>query len=228
MNNPFVARKGNCEVVASVFGKNPEDLFVKLDSVPPNTKRIFEIRFDLFNDHEMNSLSAIIEYMNNRKLPFVFTYRTEDPDDAMEKYSFAAENSACAIDLDIMLKGIVGKLHVKTPVILSHHGKGKWDLPVIIKEMTALQPHSYKLANIYTDNALFLNDLAAVASLRNRIENPLSFIPMGSGNTFLRIVSACLVSDFTYSMLDRESAPGQISYEQMISMIETCGDLRQR
>jgi len=228
LDNPFVARNGNCEVITSVFGKNPDDLFVKLSSVAADTRRIFEVRFDLFTDHHMESLAAIIGYMNRRKLRYVFTYRTEDADDALEKYQYAARNSALAVDLDMRLKELANDLQGKTPVILSYHGNGEWDLQEIMKNMIMFQAQSYKLANTYSDIDLFLSDLAAMTSLRDKIENPLSFIPMGTGNSFLRVISASLVSDFTYSMLDNESAPGQKSYDQMISMIGTCNKIMQR
>lgn len=228
LDNPFSARKENCEVITSVFGSNPDDLFAKLSSVATDTSRIFEIRFDLFTDRDMETLAAITGYMNRRKLRYVFTYRTEDTDDALEKYLFAARNSALAVDLDMILKELVTDLKGKTPVILSYHGNGQWNLQGILNDMMTFQPQSYKIANTYGDTAHFLNDLAAIATKKSKIENPLSFVPMGNGNGFLRLVSACLVSDFAYSKLDTESAPGQLAYHQMVSLIDTCVSLRKQ
>jgi len=228
VNNPFVTRDGSCKVITSVFARTPDDLFLKMSSVLEKTERIFEIRFDLFADHEEGTLSEITRYMKSREIPYIFTYRTLDIEDARDKYIFAIENGALAVDIDIVLNDLTEDFTGRVPVILSFHGDGKWNLENVIMMMENAGADSYKLANFYKDITGFTDDLALISRFRQKIEKPLSFIPMGTGNGNLRIVSACLVSDFAYSKLDTESAPGQLTYEQMNSMISTCMGFRQQ
>jgi 3-dehydroquinate dehydratase type I len=228
LNNPFVTRDGNCKVITSVFAETPGDFFAKLNSVPDRTERIFELRFDLFADHETGCLGDITGYMKKREIPYIFTYRTEDIEDAREKYIFALKSNALAADLDIALRDLTEDLAGRLPIILSYHGNGKWDLVDIMKMMENIYADSYKLANFYENLTGFTEDLALISGFRQKIEKPLSFIPMGKRNGILRMVSACLVSDFAYSKLDTESAPGQLAYHQMVSLINTCVSLRKQ
>jgi 3-dehydroquinate dehydratase type I len=228
VSSPFVTRDGNCKVITSVFAETPEDFFAKLNSVPDGTERIFEIRFDLFADHETGCLGEITGYMKKREIPYIFTYRTGDVEDAREKYIFALKGNAIAADLDVALKELSEDLAGRIPVILSYHGSGKWDLLDVLRMMEKTGADSYKLANYYENLTGFTEDLALISGFRQRIEKPLSFIPMGKGNGILRMVSACLVSDFAYSKMDTESAPGQLSYNDMSSMINTCMRIRQQ
>ncbi|WP_393972259.1 type I 3-dehydroquinate dehydratase [Oxyplasma meridianum] len=228
MNKPFVTRDGNCRVITSVFAGTPDDLFLKISPLRDIRERIFEIRFDLFSYHEIRTLNEILGYMKIREAPFIFTYRTEDIDDAREKYILAAENGALAVDLDIALKDLIEDFTGRVPVILSFHGDGKWVLKNVIGMMEDSNADSYKLANFYENLTGFTEDLAIISRFRQKVENPLSFIPMGKGNEILRVASACLVSDFAYSKLDAESAPGQLTYREMSSLINTCMSLRQK
>lgn len=227
LNNPFVTRDGNCKVITSIFAETPEDLFVKMSSIPDRTERIFEIRFDLFASHDTATLGEITGYMKGRGIPYLFTYRNENIEDAREKYIFALKNNALAADIDISLKDLAEDLAGRIPVVLSYHGSGKWELESIIKMVDDIGADSYKLANYYENLTGFTDDLALISRFRKKTGKPISFIPMGTGNGILRMVSACLVSDFAYSKLDTESAPGQLTYEQMSSMISNCLSLRQ-
>ena len=104
--------------------------------------------------------------------------------------------------------------------MISFHGDNNDDVPALLEDMSKFNPDIYKIALAYTDIEKFLKDLNYLYAYRKKNGIKLAYIPMGSENSFLRVISAYLVSDYSYASYTQPTAPGQISQEQFQAVLE--------
>ncbi len=200
----------NTLVVASASGSRKEEVLELIES-RRNLYDLVEIRADLIGNGPEDAF-CIMDEIENRHIPYIFTYRSDLAEDAESIYNSALSYRSSAIDLDLGLKHL-RRMMVGHSTIISYHGV---PVPVtpILKEMSSMGATVCKIAMEYTERKRFLDDLGEACRFKNETGIPTSFIPMGESFTGDRFLSAMAVSDLLYVSLDKPTAPGQPSLDE--------------
>lgn len=201
-------------IVTSLYCRNADKFISSFESGKRNVSELYELRYDLFEERSRVELGRILQYLNSRGVDYIFTHRTEDEDELLDFYGTAQDNDAPASDIEIsMFESLGGKTKFST-LILSHHSyKGDSVIP-FYEDIQRLKPDIIKLASSYHSYEEFQRDMAALRKFKERDGACLSFIPMGKENSFMRIISAYVISDMVYAKERGETGEGQLTKEE--------------
>lgn len=178
------------------------------------TDRLYEIRYDLFRKRSGAELQKLIDFLNESGINYIFTFRSEDPDLVAEYYGIASDSGVPCADVDVSVSDTVWALGKYRSLILSYHSFSGESVVEPYEKILQYSPNIIKVASSYTGLEQFQNDLTKLQGLKNRDHKCLSFIPMGRSNSFLRVLSAYIVSDIVYARSADETAEGQLSEEE--------------
>jgi len=203
-----------CIIYTSIYFQDFAHLKSEFEKKLNNIPGHYEIRYDLFTDRNIKNLEDILFYLNSHDIDYIFTFRSSNKDEIENVYKTAAKYNPPIIDIDINSFIFKRNIFNRSKLMISYHGINDDNVPALLSNISELKPDIYKIALTYTDTEKFLNDLHYVYTYRNNNGIKIAFIPMGMENSFLRIVSAYFVSDYSYASYTNSTAPGQISREQ--------------
>ena len=210
----------SCIIYTSIFFHDSSQMKLEFEKKKDNFKGHYEIRYDLFNDKSLENLEDLLIYLNSHKVDYIFTFRSSDKNEIEKVYGTALKFSPPIIDIDIKSFIFNRNIFNNSKLMISFHGDNNDDVPALLKYMSKFNPDIYKIALAYTDIEKFLKDLNYLYAYRKKNGIKLAYIPMGSENSFLRVISAYLVSDYSYASYTQPTAPGQISQEQFQAVLE--------
>lgn len=198
-------------LATSVFGHDSRDIISKFDSGHYDKDSLFEIRYDMFDVIDRNDLVNLLKNLAKRDVGYIFTFRSNDHARVKELYRIAMDIEAPAVDIDYGAYSSLRPYITGTSTILSYHSYSVEPLNRILTKLRRRECDVYKVAIKYSDASEFFKDVSRMIRFRSISDKPLSFIPMGSMNSFLRVISAIYVSDLNYAMDETATAEGQIS-----------------
>lgn len=199
------------QIATSIFDHDAETLENAFRSGRRKPDLLYEIRFDLFNKKDGGELSAILDFLNSSDVDYIFTFRSTNGDDLRNFYSIAADNHVPAADIEISQFGKLPSDVKFNTLILSHHSYTGEKVQDSCKEIISQNPGVVKLASSYGKFEDFQEDFIELQKVKRETGKCMSFIPMGAGNSFLRVLSAYVLSDLVYAKEDTQTAEGQLT-----------------
>ncbi|SMD30514.1 type I 3-dehydroquinate dehydratase [Picrophilus oshimae] len=188
-------------IVESIYFKDIKEM---KDRFKFNKNNVYELRYDLFYDHSIESLPGILSYLNDNSIKYIFTCRL-----GVDYYKIADDYNPWMMDLDINMEFRPRN----SMLMVSYHGNNNDNVPAIFTIMNEKNPDYYKIALNYNDNKKFVDDLQYLLMKKDE-KYKIVFIPMGRGNEALRIFSGFILSEIVYARYINESAPGQITKDE--------------
>lgn len=208
--------KNSKKILVSLFQERSGILIDLFRSSTLPADRIYEIRYDLFAGRSEKDLETLLPELDKLGISFIFTYRGERKETLL--YSgIAAQYNVAAIDIDYSLMYEFDPL--ESSLIASSHvydGTISFD---VVEKMIDSPADMVKAAAFYRNNSEFLHDAALLAGLREKSDKPFTFVPMGPESAAMRMASFILISDSAYARYDNETAEGQLSYEEYLSVL---------
>ncbi|MEM0155462.1 MAG: type I 3-dehydroquinate dehydratase [Thermoplasmataceae archaeon] len=198
-------------VVTSIFSKSSVSLLNELQRGIYNPDFLYEIRYDLFKQTSVEELRSIFEYLQKRRLNFIFTYRAAGSPLMKELYQLAIDMQAPAIDIDVSSFTGVELESFGGTVILSTHDFQGARVSHMLRAMLKLGGNIFKLASSYASSNAFLLDMFDLYTMKEELKVPLAFIPMGERNSALRLFSGYFLSDIVYARAGQKTAEGQLT-----------------
>ena len=204
---------GRPAIIVSYKARTSESL---LKSLQKKTREadLVEIRYDLIPARSEKGLENLLSALDSMQLTYIFTYRTQDAEEAVRYYGIATDNNAPAIDVDVRLPGIKSG---KSCRFSSFHGEHASMSRQLLKRLLSGKPDVVKLGISYENRQDLLSDLLLIAKEYDGIDRPLCFSPMGKGG-FMRAVAAYFISDFVYAPGSGRTAEGQLTFKQYMSI----------
>jgi len=207
-------------LATSIFGHDSFDIISKFDSGHYDKDSLFEIRYDMFDVIDKKDLDNLLKNLTKRDVDYIFTFRSNDHARVKELYRIAMDLDVPAVDIDYSAYSSLHPYITGTSTILSYHSYSMEPLNRILTKIRRRECDVYKVAIKYSDATEFFKDISRVIRFKSITDKPLSFIPMGSMNSFLRVISAVYVSDLNYAMDENATAEGQISVSDFKIMYE--------
>jgi 3-dehydroquinate dehydratase-1 len=204
----------SCIIYTSIYFPDFAHLKSEFEKELNNIPGQYEIRYDLFDNKTIKNLEDTLFYLNSHNVDYIFTFRSNNKDEIENVYKTAVKYSPPIIDIDVNSFIFKRNIFNKSKLMISYHGINNDNVPALLNRISELKPDIYKIALTYTDREKFIEDLHYIYTYRKNNGIKIAFIPMGIENSFLRIVSAYLVSDYSYASYSNSTAPGQISQEQ--------------
>lgn len=201
-------------IVVSIYDRNSREFIEKLENGNLSPRNLYEIRYDLFDEKSPEDLVFLLKELDQIDVDYIFTYRTTNSEIFSKMYGVALDKLAPAVDMDVTMHRQFRRKPVDGKLMLSYHAENHREIPEALSEMKIFDPDLYKIASFYEGEIEFLQDLISLYQFKEESRKPFSFIPMGSGNSFLRVVSAYAISDFVYARNDSGTAEGQLTYEE--------------
>ncbi len=209
-----VIETGKPSLIVSIFDVDGLSLLRTFSSGARKTDVLYEVRYDLFTQRSPDALKHMVRKLLEMKIDFVFTFRTSDQAEAKAYYGAAVEAGCPAVDLDYTLLGSGITVPSGVAVIASMHlGPGE-SLGKSLETLERAPADLIKIAAWYQESDPFIRDMALVSEFKSRQGRPMAFIPMGKGSEFMRLVSACLISDLNYVHDGQPTAVGQPELEE--------------
>lgn len=207
-------------IVTSAYGKSADDFIESFKNGKRNESYLYEIRYDLFKSRNLQDAKRILDFLNDRSVDYIFTFRSEETDLALSYYEVASRCEATAVDIEFSVwKEIQDKGSYKT-LILSYHSFDGNSILAHYKEISSAGSDVIKLASTYNKFDSYNEDLLGLKEMKARDRKCLAFVPMGRNNAFLRVFSGYVLSDLVYAKEDTETAEGQLTrgqYENFFS-----------
>lgn len=198
-------------IATSIFDHDSEALMEAFKSGRRKKEQLYELRYDLFRKKDEKELSSIVDFLNSMEVDYIFTYRSTDVEDLVRFYGLASDMGTPAADIEVSVLGdLNADLKFRT-LVLSHHSYSGEKIQQSCREILSLSPDIVKLASSYSRYEDFQDDFIVLQKIKKETGKCMSFIPMGSGNSFLRIVSAYVISDLAYAKEDSQTAEGQLT-----------------
>lgn len=199
------------QVAVSVYSDSSAEL-VNLfrDSVLP-VNRLYEIRYDLFSTRSLKDLEYLISKLSEIGISHIFTFRGSG-EEALEYYDRAVAMGVSAVDVDVSISGSLKKRPEN--LIVSMHLKDRRPSEKEVQDLFEIDSDLLKIAVVYSGYEEFMEDCLTASRIRKGNEKAFTLIPMGSNSKSMRVASLILVSDLAYARTDRETAEGQLTYEE--------------
>lgn len=207
----FEVGRNSKNVAVSLFSDTSLDLVTLFENSVLPSSRLYEIRYDLFAKKSGPDLKYLIGGLGSLDISYIFTFRGV-PEEVIKFNKIAVDMNVPALDVDLSLAGTVGRNFGNT--IVSQHLS---DRRPTVREMEELLDENcgmVKLAVTYGDYGEFMQDCLKSLELRKRFDKPFTLVPMGEKSRGMRIASFVMVSDLAYARLEKETAPGQLTYEE--------------
>lgn len=211
----LLTRGGKVTVVS--LRKNIADLRNIISSGKLSPSMIYEIRYDLTGE-PIEAIGDMVDVMIESGLEFIFTYRG-DSGSSVKAYEAAFRSGADLLDIDLALIGLTDGMNCRR--IVSFHGDWKmWD--EVLGNMLHSRPFAIKLASHFQDAREFLMATVRAMNIRESLEYPFCFSPMGNIPA-MRYIACLYASDFCYASFDEPTAEGQPAaerYQQFMQLID--------
>ncbi len=214
-----ISRQGDNPMIAiSAFGESTESFISEMERAGSN-RELYEIRYDLFSRRSGADLEKLLEYLGDSGFSYIFTFRSDIPEEIAAYYGTASRMGAPAADIEYSFVSALPE-SAEFPVrIVSHHFFDGGSVIEKYKEISRLDPDIVKVASTYRTYDDFYRDLSWLVNEKQREHRCVSFMPMGRNSQFLRVLSAHRVSDLVYAKLDGATAEGQLSKNQYLTLL---------
>lgn len=203
-------------IAVSIYDRDADSLIHSLSSDRRRKEALYEIRYDLFHRRNGTELRKMLEFLNGTETDYIFTFRSDDRERLSEFYGIASDSGVPAADVEIDVYDAVGKDTRFKTMMLSHHSYEGESVLEKYRSIASHRPQIVKLASKYADFKSFQNDFVSLQKLKEKDSQCLSFIPMGKENSFLRIMSAYVLSDIVYAKETDSTAEGQLTEKEYL------------
>ncbi|MHB1709217.1 MAG: type I 3-dehydroquinate dehydratase [Thermoplasmataceae archaeon] len=198
-------------IVTSIFSVESVSLLSKFRDDTYDPRLVYEVRYDLFRRGNGNDLRNLVSGLKDLSVDFIFTYRFNTKEEGRLMYETAISLDVPALDIEVGgMTGIDLGAYGGTVIISTHDFKGG-RVSHMLNGMMRLGGNIYKLASSYSDPHGFLLDLSDLYTFKRDSRVPVSLVPMGDGNSALRLFSGYMISDIVYASAEAGTAPGQLS-----------------
>ncbi|GEM_PF-6592793 len=215
--------KGHRAIVQSAFFRDEEELVRYLEEEKLSAEKLYEIRYDLFGVRTKDGARKVVQELSRNDIPFIFTMRGSRRT-ALEYAELASAAGAPAIDIDLSL------LHTfrnaGSTVIVSLHAYDGFPAEDTITRMFESSAEIVKVASTFRNFSDFLHRMYCLHEIRERYDKGFAFVPMGANSSPLRALSL-LISDLVYAKFNRETARGQLIYEEYATLLEILDSIRE-
>ncbi|MCL5667428.1 MAG: type I 3-dehydroquinate dehydratase [Candidatus Thermoplasmatota archaeon] len=198
-------------IVTSIFSVDSVSLLSKFRDGTYNPRLVYEVRYDLFRDRDLGDLRKLVSGLKDMSVDFIFTYRFSSEQEGRLMYETAISLDVPALDIEV---GGITRIDLApyggTVIISTHDFKGG-RVSHMLNGMMRLGGNIYKFASSYSDPHGFLLDLSDLYTFKRDSRVPVSLVPMGDGNSALRLFSGYMISDIVYASAEAGTAPGQLS-----------------
>ncbi|MGC8514574.1 MAG: type I 3-dehydroquinate dehydratase [Thermoplasmata archaeon] len=205
--------RGKPAIIASYKAITSESLLKALQKKKEGADLV-EIRYDLIPARSERDLENLLSALDSMQLTYIFTYRTENAEEAERYYGIAIDNNAPAIDVDMRLPGIKSGRSCR---FSSFHGDHASMSRQLLERLLSSRPDVVKLGISYENRQDLLSDILMIATEYDGMDRPLCFSPMGKSG-FMRAVAAYFISDFVYASGSGKTAQGQMTVKQYRSI----------
>jgi 3-dehydroquinate dehydratase type I len=210
----------SCIIYTSVFFDNFNTMKTEFENNLKDYPNHYEIRFDLFKDRSPESLRNALQYLNSHGIDYIFTFRSDNKEEIRNIYGIASEYRPPIVDVDVNSFVFDNNFFKNSKLMISYHGLNGDSISTKLRDISKLAPDIYKIALTYTDTAKFLSDLHFVYLYKKENMIKIAYIPMGTNNSFLRVISAYIVSDYSYASYKGPTASGQITLKQFNTIFQ--------
>ncbi len=174
-----------------------------------------ELRFDLSN-MDISSINKYVQNLEKKEVNAIFTFRSDSVSQINEMYSEASNYENILLDIEVKNYPDISFPLRGEKLILSSHYEKSFDTMKMYSKISKFECGAIKLAcRCAMKDAV--ENMFQIERVRD--ERPVSFTPMGS-DTSTRISSAISLSDFAYTYYEREIAPGQPYYKDMLDIMK--------
>lgn len=208
------------KVAVSIFDRDSTSLMQSFESGTRDLGSLYEIRYDMFSNRSPSELEKILKYLNHYGVDYIFTFRSSDEAELLEYYGIASDLGVPAADVEIAVFDRIRKNLTMENLIISHHSFTGNSIIPEYRNIVEKSPAIIKLASRYNDYGSFQADLQELQNLKEKNRTCLSFIPMGRENSFLRVISAYVVSDLVYARETGETGEGQLTESDYMKFFE--------
>ncbi len=204
---------GRPAIIGSYKAKTSESLLKALQKKKEEADLV-EIRYDMIPSRSERDLEKLLSTLGSMQLTYIFTYRTENAEEAERYYGIATDSNAPVIDVDMRLPGIKSG---KSRRFSSFHGDHASMSQQLLERLLSSRPDVVKLGISYQNRQELLFDISMIANEYDGIDRPLCFSPIGRSG-FMRAVAAYFISDFVYASGSGKTAQGQLTVKQYRSI----------
>ncbi|AKA47878.1 hypothetical protein IX51_00895 [uncultured archaeon] len=202
------------EIAASIFDDDSASLMRSFESGRRDFSTLYEVRYDLFSSRSGKELQNVLDYLNHYGADYIFTFRSEDPELLSQYYGIAADSGVPAADIEIAVYEAIRNDAGFNTLMLSHHSYSGESVVPAYEAIMKQAPDIVKLASRYDEYSSFQDDFLKLQELKQDSGKCMSYIPMGRPNSFLRIMSAYVLSDLVYAKESGETGEGQLTGEE--------------
>ncbi|MCL5441900.1 MAG: type I 3-dehydroquinate dehydratase [Candidatus Thermoplasmatota archaeon] len=198
-------------IVTSIFSGDSDSLLSRFRDGTYDPGFVYEVRYDLFRERDSGDLGKLVSGLKDLSVDFIFTYRFSAGQEGRLMYETAIALDVPALDIEVgVMPGIDLSAYGGTVIISTHDFKGG-RVSHMLSGMMRLGGNIYKFASSYSDPHGFLLDLSDLYTFKRDSRVPVSLVPMGDGNSALRLFSGYMISDIVYASAEAGTAPGQLS-----------------
>lgn len=174
-----------------------------------------ELRFDL-SGMDISSINEYLQNLEKKQVNAIFTFRSDSVSQINEMYSEASNYENILLDIEVKNYPDISLPLKGEKLILSSHYDKSFDTMKMYSKISKFDCGAIKLA-CRCGMKDMVENMFQIERVRD--ERPVSFTPMGS-DTSSRISGAISINDFAYSYYEREIAPGQPYYKDMLDIMK--------
>jgi 3-dehydroquinate dehydratase-1 len=198
-------------IVTSIFSADSASMLSKFRDGTYNPRLVYEIRYDLFSGGGLEDLRKLASGLKDLSVDYIFTYRFSSEREGRKMYETAISLDVPALDIEVRGMTGIDLAPYRGTVVISTHDFNGGRVSHMLNGMMRLGGNIYKFASSYSDPHGFLLDLSDLYTFKRESRIPLSLVPMGDGNSALRLFSGYMISDIVYASAETGTAPGQLS-----------------
>ncbi len=234
---------GRPKIAVSIMGDTKEKIIENIGKVDQEKVDIIEWRADFF-DHvfDLEKVLDILKCLKGKIInkPLIFTFRTKEEGGEKEidldyytslNKAVASSGSVDLIDIQICMdnstvKDNIDYIHRQNLLVIgSNHDfiktPSEEDMINIFKLGESMGADILKLAAMPQSADDVLNLLSFTNDMKKLIERPIVTISMGNLGAISRICGGTFGSSVTFGAVGKGSAPGQISIDELYSILNT-------
>lgn len=230
-----IERSGKPKICVPIMAKTLSQLELAIETINSHEGIDFvEWRVDYYQEAIPQALAL---YQTTLTKPLIFTFRTEEEGGeaaiTMEAYTDLlrmAYHHAAVDYIDVELnrpvdhKAIVKAAHqYQTQVIVSYHNFNhtpiQADLLDVFRRQAATKADVLKLAVMPHHKSDVLSLMDSVLKIKAELNMPIIAMAMGRLGTISRVSGQWFGSSLTFATLKEQSAPGQLSVDVAIDLI---------
>lgn len=239
----IVVGEGIPKIAVSIMGNTKEKIKENMEKIDLRKVDMIEWRADYFEDvFNLEKVLEVLEYLRYKFIdkPIIFTFRTKEEGGEREieldyytilNKTVASSGNVDLVDVQICLdsntvKQNIYNIHEENILVIgSNHDflktPKKEDMIETLKLGEDMGADILKLAVMPHNTEDVLDLLSITSYMRKLAKRPIVTISMGSLGVISRISGGTFGSSITFGAIDKGSAPGQISVDELFNILHS-------